>query len=144
MTVRGAVQSYLSRLFGSLRLRWYIRPQKRQGEHEYNGWANRETWATVLWLSNDEEICNMARLVVRCDCLLCICGESPRYISQGDGRVFLSHGEDALQSWVEDDLLALDGSLELNPDIREGMRSDIGSLWRVDWRAVANAFRKEE
>ncbi len=95
---------------------------------EYNGWANRETWATVLWLNNDEGLYSMAREVVGCDC---DGGENPRRI----------HGEDALQSWVENDLFDPD-TLASNRELRN-MRDEVGSLWRVDWRAVADAFRDE-
>ena len=27
-------------------------------EPKYNGWTNRETWACMLWLTNDENVYN--------------------------------------------------------------------------------------
>ena len=35
-----------------------------QETQKYNGWANYETWAVNLWLTNDEESYNKAQRVV--------------------------------------------------------------------------------
>jgi len=31
---------------------------------DYNGWTNRDTWLVVLWLTNDEPLCNQVRLLM--------------------------------------------------------------------------------
>jgi hypothetical protein len=84
-----------------------------QGE-TYNGWRNRETWATALWLSNDYMLYRLTCEVVR--------------VAVRDGE----RVDDAMREHVEA-LFALD----VAPD---GMRGDVGSLWRVDWQEVADSF----
>jgi len=27
---------------------------------QFNGWSNRETWATALWIDNDQYMCELA------------------------------------------------------------------------------------
>ncbi len=91
---------------------------------EYNGWTNRETWAVHLWLSNDEGMEQMARTT----------------IASGDARGLKIHGDDALQ---EDTELLLDPAYHQWPE-QNAMREDVGSLWRVNWREVADAFRDDD
>ena len=79
----------------------------------YEGWVNRETWATYLWLSNDEVLYNEALEVAK---------QEFDYNHQRD---------DAMKELVE---LLHDQSL---------MRNDIGSLWRVDWTEIVEAFKEE-
>lgn len=89
---------------------------------EYNGWSNRETWATMLHINNDQVLYEIAR----------------EYAQQEQEQ----HGEQAryelaqtLQNWIEEDLLTLE-----NVAGNQGlwlMLTDIGSLYRVNWREIA-------
>ena len=92
---------------------------------EYNGWPNRETWATALHLSNDERLYNVC-------------------VGYGEGRSVGQHADD-IQNFVED---AVDGVLFQpapfdDSDLIRPMISDVGSFWRVDWLAVAESFRED-
>lgn len=83
----------------------------------YHGWANRETWALYLWLSNDYAMYNTARTIVE----------------GGDIR----DAARILEEWVDEvwweQAATHDG---------RNMIFDVGSLWRIDWREVAEAFRE--
>ena len=97
-----------------------------QNQDEYNGWTNRETWATALHLSNDEYLYNT--------CLeLC------------DDRKKWSAG-DAIEQWVTEEVETV-----LHPQHGEAsaewvrlLISDVGSFWRVNWTEVASSFIDEE
>jgi len=90
----------------------------------YNGWENRETWALILWLGNEETLHTEALEIV-----------------DRDFERDSIYAEDTLKNWVENDLFALD-TLE-QARAQRNMRDDVGSLWRVNWREVADAFREE-
>jgi len=94
---------------------------------EYNGWTNRETWATNLHIDNDQGLYETAREYAREELEGHDKGEeiNPYYLGE------------RLKNWVEDDLLTFENvarkrSLWL-------MLTDIGSLYRVDWREIAGA-----
>ena len=111
-----------------------IQPQERvevaefTGD-EYNGWANRETWATELHLSNDE-------MLYRATLELLDPIKSP------------THNGERIEAWVtgqvERQLFPAPGD---EPDpwghLWRSMISDVGSFWRVDWASVARAFLVE-
>lgn len=96
--------------------------QKDNGD-KYQGWTNRETWAAHLWLSNNEGLYHMAREVVAED--------------GADGIKYLIEG-------FEDSVVNPD-TADLGPanDSMRTMMADIGSLWRVNWVEVAEAFAAE-
>jgi UDP-2,3-diacylglucosamine pyrophosphatase LpxH len=92
-------------------------------EMEFNGWTNRETWATKLHLDNDEALNEWAYEFAR------------DWKETGEAVYTLG---DTLKNWVEDDLLTLE-----NVAGNRGlwlMLTDIGSLYRVNWREIAQAY----
>ena len=91
---------------------------------EYQGWTNRETRAVHLWLSNDEGLYDAARSSV----------------AYGDAKGLSIHGDDELKLSTESMLDPADCQW---PE-QDTMRKEIGSLWRVNWREVADAFRDED
>lgn len=90
---------------------------------QYNGWTNRETWATALHLNNDrglyETVQNWA---------------SNNWEDDKDEAV------NTVAESIEDFVAEL---LETDWDGVKSMRYDIGSLWRVNWREIAQSFISE-
>lgn len=81
----------------------------------YNGWTNRETWALMLYISNDQGLADTARD---------ICDES------GESAVY------EFRSWV-DGLLnwesyEFESGCVQSPELVK-MSQDVGSLFRVNW-----------
>jgi hypothetical protein len=89
---------------------------------EYNGWTNRETWATALHIDNDQAM-----------------QEAVQELATSAHQ----ENEDTLQAlrelteWVEEYVTEV---LEADWEGVKSMRYDIGSLWRVNWREVAEAY----
>ena len=98
-------------------------------QDEYNGWVNRETWAAALHLSNDEGIYSY--------CLELVEGKP----TEGERR--WSAG-DAIESFVTDcvgQVLCPDADVSVPFRVAWScFIADVGSLWRVDWAAVADSF----
>lgn len=104
----------------------------------YEGWSNRETWATNLWLANDHGLYNM------------VYGEALRIWDETDepepGGPFTREriAVHELADWLEqtfDEWAHGDGddNYAPNPGIYK-MLDDIGSLYRVDWDEVAGGW----
>lgn len=93
---------------------------------EYSGWKNRETWAMNLWLENDQGLYESAREYAR---------EEVEGHDEGEeiNNYYLS---ERLKGWVENDLLTYE-NIKVNEELWR-MFSDIGSLYRVEWREIAS------
>lgn len=89
----------------------------------YNGWVNRETWAVALHLANDYDVYHQARDLI------------------ADKRSDVAAGE-ALADWIGDCLDRIYFSSNNNNWVCL-MASDLHSLGRVDWAAVATSLRDE-
>lgn len=89
----------------------------------YNGWANRETWAFNLHLSNDEGLWNH------------VLDMASLYLAEKGEVSDLWLGE-AILEHVEEDLP------EMAPELWESMRSDVGSFWRVNCAETGRAIRE--
>lgn len=99
-------------------------------DETYQGWTNRETWALMLHINNDEGLSEMFRQLVRMD--------------GGAG-----------QDWEREERVRDYATALLNPDeYREEygepqgvelrrMASEVGSLWRVNWQEVVEALTEE-
>lgn len=100
-------------------------------DEKYNGWTNRETWATALHINNDQYLYETAYEYTRNE-----------IEGHDEGEEINSYwlGQ-TLCSWIEDDLLTLE-----NIAGNQGlflMLTDIGSLYRVNWQEIADSFLSE-
>jgi hypothetical protein len=88
----------------------------------YSGWTNRETWAFMLHISNDEGLFTMAREVCHSEHI------NPMSATHNVATV--------LEEWATG-LLTWDGyeyeTGETQPADLVKMSQDIGSLYRINW-----------
>jgi hypothetical protein len=106
---------------------------------EYNGWTNRETWATALHINNDEGLYRTVQdwASTKWEEHTNIGQES---ISWGEIAESESEAVTGLAESIEDFVTEL---LDSDWDGVKSMRYDIGSLWRVNWREIADSFISE-
>ena len=87
-------------------------------DETYNGWTNRETWAFMLHVQNDEGLSDDATGVV--------------YDAVADPTC----RADALKDWAES-LFTRSGYADEYgdtwPDSLADIAAEIGSLWRINW-----------
>jgi hypothetical protein len=108
----------------------------------FNGYANRETYDAVLWLTNDQDTytrCRTAALEAYADTY----ADTSGLILTGPElyRFAVREAGDAIRALVDD---WADSVLEgfADRDTRLAIL-DIGSLWRIDWPEVAGAVLPE-
>lgn len=105
----------------------------------YNGWTNRETWATALHINNDQYLQELA------DDYAMTAHNEHRADNEGEGGASCDAVNclaDTLESWIIEDLLTLE-----NVAGNEGlfsMLTDIGSLYRVNWRELAETWLSDQ
>lgn len=103
---------------------------------EYNGHTNRETWAAALHLGNDEYICNAARDAIRAHVR-----QSYQNWTGEAGDFTLTAARNYAADGCKDYVDALADPDDVRPFRNVAMMlSDIGSLWRVDWRSVSESL----
>jgi len=93
-------------------------------DEKYNGYANYETWAVNLWLTNDESAYMAVRQI------------ASEYEDSDDC-------ERAIKDWVEDNIPDLPGFNEnLFP---MGLFSDLilASLKEVDWSEIVESLKED-
>lgn len=90
---------------------------------QYNGWTNRETWATALYLNNDQSLY-----------------ETVQNWASNNWEDDKNEAVNTVAESIEDFVTEL---LETDWDGVKSMRYDIGSLWRVNWREIAQSFISE-
>ena len=107
----------------------------------YNGWSNRETWATALWIDNDRGLYELASENI-CQLFLENMDTDDRENGYMDGLIA---AEDWLKDWIED-LFSFDYWADMGGMTREiyMMISDIGSLYRVNFREIAENWLDDE
>lgn len=79
----------------------------------YGGYPNRETWALVMWVGNNQNLLNLVRL---------------------------SDNAKHLEELIEDLFDPAFGNPFGEPD-RYTMLHDIGSLYRIDWQRVYDRYK---
>jgi hypothetical protein len=99
---------------------------------EYNGWTNRETWATALHINSDQALYDLASDYAST--------AWKEHAEDGEGRYVTASDclADTLESWITEDLLTLE-NISGNQGLW-AMLSDIGSLYRVKWQEIAESF----
>ena len=115
---------------------------------EYNGWPNRETWVTSVRLDNDYELYQERLKIVAASL-------ERRRLERSD-----DYGHPHAVGWVARDLeewfkrrfviepefrhLGANSYVTIyqQPDEFEIVR-EIGSIWRIDWRAIAENYVAE-
>lgn len=106
----------------------------------YNGWANRETWATYMHLTNEEYWYNFIRddlyQRAKTDAER---ADNPHPVPVKDLIRF--RYTDAIKDTVERAIEDVFFDHENCVEWARNAASDIGSLWRVDW--IAKAFLAE-
>lgn len=107
----------------------------------YNGWTNRETWAAALHLSNTQWIHTTALELV---------GDAVKGAKRAGiedwPKIGAFRGGEELSRWVEwqrDEMTASPEARANVPRDVVAMILEVGSLWRVDWTAVAESYVDE-
>ena len=89
---------------------------------EYNGWTNRETWATALWIDNERGLYDLIQEKI--DEAMGSVRELADMIEATLDEIFFTSFDEMTQEGLN-------------------MLRDIGSLYRVNWYEIAEAKLSE-
>lgn len=98
-------------------------------DETYNGWTNRETWAFMLYVNNDEGLSDDATGVV--------------YDAVADPAC----RADALQDWATVMFTRRGYTSDSDakwPDSLADIAAEIGSLWRINWAECVTALTEDQ
>lgn len=107
----------------------------------YNGWTNRETWAANLWLANDHGLYDMVnewRDELEAEYVSGLVEDGASYVR--------NELADRIEQFFDD---AFAGDYGPLGDGKSGLTElgsmlyDVGSLWRVNWTEVADAWMED-
>jgi hypothetical protein len=92
---------------------------------EYNGWSNRETWATALHINNDSGLYEN------------VIEQTKNYLDDEYPTAGLAN---EIEMFINEILDWENVSFNRQAFL---MAQDIGSLYRVNWREIADSFLSE-
>ena len=100
-------------------------------DETYNGWSNRETWALMLHIKNDQGLYEWSREIAS--------DAQRQWLNESDR-------EREYESWIKS--LLDPGEYEFQngqpqPAEVRSMAAEVGSLWRVSWSEVRAALEEE-
>lgn len=92
------------------------------GDETFNGWTNRETWALMLHVTNDQGLHELFREAA------------------GEGAPpAIDRVRELAERLLDPDEYRETFGDEQSPDLRR-MAHEVGSLWRVDWAEVVQSL----
>jgi hypothetical protein len=103
---------------------------------DYNGWTNRETWATMLYINNDQYMQETATEYAQTSA-------QEHSGEEWDGISPIGCLAETVEKWITTllDFRAYREEFGSEmPDGLQSMRDDIGSLYRVNWREIAESL----
>lgn len=118
-----------------------------ESAERYQGWANRETWAAALWLNNTPALYEASRRIGRlaleaaeewAERMVTEHGMGPR-----DPESIRRAGASYLADMLDIPELAREYLTDPRDGTPEGMLSDIGSAWRIDYAELYDALTEE-
>jgi len=96
-------------------------------DEKYQGWTNHETWALNLWLTNEEGIYHYIQGAIK---------EAPNKY-EAEERL-----KNIVEDWHDDCFEDEKGYSSCTKEMKMMFR-EVGSLWRVNYKEIVEAFLEE-
>lgn len=122
----------------------------RPGEEGHNGWANRETWALALHLDNDQGLYSLARDIAY-DSIHAAHEQLDAdetellQVRTRAESITADKLREQIDEWAQDVQDAATSGMTPSrvPEPIAALIHEIGSRWRIDWRALAVGYVEE-